>query len=278
MKTEVRIKVANKLGFPDWSEIVEYRDLLYLLVRRDFVAKYKQTVLGPAWYIIQPLMTTLVFTVIFGNVAKIPTNGNPPVLFYMCGLLLWNYFSQSAGGIATTFTANSHIFSKVYFPRLIVPLSQLASNLFAFAIQFATFGLFWMYYKYRGVSVQINPGIWLLLPLLLQTAALALGFGLIISALTARYRDLTHALNFVLQLWMYATPVIYPLSQVPERWRWLVQVNPMAVVVESAKTILLGNGGVAWPGLAVSVAATAVVLVAGLIVFERSERNFVDTV
>ena len=196
----------------------------------------------------------------------------------MCGILMWTYFSQSAGHIAGTLTGNTHIFSKVYFPRLIMPLSQLISNVFAFAIQFVVFAMLWLYFKHKGAPLELNLQSLLIFPLVLQCAALALGFGLIIAALTAKYRDLMHALTFLLQLWMYATPVIYPLSQVPERWRWIVQLNPMAPVIEGTKAALLGSGTGGISGFAFSIVTTGIVLVSGLVFFHHAERNFVDTV
>jgi len=205
-----------------WREIWHYRDLLYLLVRRDFVAKYKQTILGPLWFILQPLLTTLVFTVIFGRVAKIPTDELPPLLFYLCGMLPWSYFAQCMNGTSTTFVTNAALFGKVYFPRLVVPLSIVTSSLLAFLIQLVTFAVFWLYYKFfteAGSLFHLRAMPLALCPLLLlQTAALGLAVGLWMSALTAKYRDFVHLSGFLTQLWMYATPVVYPLSVVPERW------------------------------------------------------------
>lgn len=264
-----------------WREIIEYRDLLFLLVRRDFVSKYKQTILGPAWFVLQPLIMTLVFTVIFGKVAKIPTDGLPPLLFYLCGMLGWSYFSQCMSGTSQTFVGNAHLFGKVYFPRLIVPLSVIISNLMAFAIQLVTFLAFWLYYKFfTDVSDQFHA-TWVLalLPLLLlQSALIGLGVGLWISSLSAKYRDFAHLSAFLTQLWMYATPVVYPLSEVPERWQWVSSLNPMTGTVECYKYAFLGAGTVELRYLAVSVATTFVILLTGLIVFSRTERTFIDTV
>jgi lipopolysaccharide transport system permease protein len=258
----------------------QYRDLLSLLVRRDFVAKYSQTVLGPLWFIVQPVAMTLVFTVIFGRLAGLSTDGLPPVLFYLCGQLGWNYFAQTFSSNSATFVTNAGLFSKVYFPRLIVPVAALVSNLIAFAIQFATFACFFLYFKYRLDAGGFTSD-WrvVLLPLLVvQTALLSLGASLLMSALTAKYRDLTHLSALLLQIWMYATPVIYPLSKFPEKWRWIAALNPMTPIVEAYRLLLLGVGTVEPGYLALSVVTTAAVLLAGLLLFGRMEKTFVDVV
>ena len=228
----------------DWQGLVEYRDLLFLLVRRDFLSKYKQSILGPAWFVINPLVTTIVFSVIFGNIAKLPSDGMPKMLFYLCALVPWNYFATNLTATSTTFTANMNLFGKVYFPRLIVPLSVVVSNLITFAIQLVAFLCFFFYYKFfTAAGALVRPSLELaLVPfLLLQVALLSLGLGLGISALTAKYRDLAHAMGFVAQLWMYATPVVYPLSMVTNpRWRIVAALNPMTSVVESFKHAFLG--------------------------------------
>jgi len=258
----------------------QYRDLLSLLVWRDFVSKYKQTVLGPLWFIVQPVAMTLVFAVIFGKIAGLSTDGLPPVLFYLCGQLGWNYFSQTFTSNSTTFVTNSALFSKVYFPRLVVPVAALVSNLIAFAIQFATFVGFYLYFKYVLHAGGFAAG-WMvtLLPLLvLQTALLSLGASLVMSAATAKYRDLTHLSALLLQIWMYATPVIYPLSKFPADWRWIAVLNPMTPIVEAFRLVLLGTGTVQPLDLAVSIGTTMVLLAAGLVLFGRMEKTFVDVV
>ena len=259
--------------------IWQYRDLLSLLVWRDFVAKYKQTILGPLWFIIQPLMMSLVFTVIFGKVANIPTDGLPPLLFYLCGQLGWNYFAQNFNSNSATLVNNSGLFSKVYFPRLVVPLANLVSNLFTFLIQAATFCAFYVYFKsmHQG-QFQMNWQVVFLPLLVLQCAALSLGLGLVMSAFTAKYRDLVHLSGFLINIWMYATPVIIPLSKFPQEWRWLVALNPMTSVVESFRFMLLGAGTVQPLYLGISIAFTVVVLIAGLLLFAKVEKTFVDTV
>ena len=265
----------------DWRALVHYRDLLYLMVRRDFVAKYKQTVLGPAWFIIQPLITTLMFTVVFGKIAKIPTDGIPGQVFYLCNLLAWTYFSQSLPTIATSLITNAGLFSKVYFPRLIVPLAALVSNLLAFGLQLVTFLGFYFYFKFatpEGAGIHANLTLLALPLLILHTALISLGFGLWLAALTAKYRDFTHLMHFLVQLWMYATPVILPLRLVPEKLRLVFALNPMTAVVESFRYAFFSHATVNAGYLGRSVAITLVVLISGLLVFSRVEKTFVDVV
>ena len=260
--------------------IWEYRDLLLLMVWRDFSSKYKQTILGPLWFFLQPLLMTLVFTVIFGHVAKLPTDGLPPMLFYLSGQLGWNYFAANFNSNSASLVNNAGLFSKVYFPRLIVPLSAVVSNLFAFGIQLGTFFGFYFYFKSEpGLAPFSMNSLVLFLPLLvLQTALLSLGVGLVMSSLTAKYRDLTHVSGLLIQIWMYATPVIVPLSQFPENRRWIVALNPMTAIVESFRLALLGSGTVHLSHLLYSVFCTAVLLVIGLLAFGKVERSFVDNV
>jgi lipopolysaccharide transport system permease protein len=263
------------------GDLWRYRDLLLLLVYREFVAKYKQTVLGPAWFILQPLMMTVVFTVIFGNVAKIPTDGVPPVLFYLTGLLGWNYFAQVFQSTSMTLVANAGMFGKVYFPRLVVPLSAVLSNFLAFGLQLATLLCFWIYFKLftsTGATFRFSGAIIWLPLLVVQIAALSLGVGLWLSALTAKYRDIGFLTPFVIQMWMYATPVIYPLSRIPQKWRWLAVVNPMTAPVETIKYMFLGQGVVVAAYWAIAVGATLFLLLSGVLVFNKVEKTFVDTV
>jgi lipopolysaccharide transport system permease protein len=257
-----------------------YRDLLLLLVRRDLAARYRQTILGPLWFVIQPLLMTLVFTIIFGKVAGMPTDGLPHVLFYLCGQLGWNYFAQSLSTGSTTLVANANLFNKVYFPRLVVPLSALLTNLFAFLVQTATFFAFFIYYKYvlQSGTFGLNWHVIFLPLIVLHIAALSLGVGLLMAALTAKYRDLAQLTAVLLQVWLYATPVIYPLSKVPAQWRWLAALNPMTVIVESIRLMLLGTGTVVPQHLVYSVILTMFLLIAGLLVFGKVEKTFVDTV
>jgi lipopolysaccharide transport system permease protein len=262
----------------DWRELWAYRDLLRLMVWRDFVARYKQTVLGPLWFILQPLLTTLVFAVVFGHMAGIPTDGVPPMLFYLCGQLAWNYFAQSLQSTAVTLSGNAALFGKVYFPRLIVPLAAVASNLIAVFIQLATFLVFFGVEKLGADGVRFHfASLAFLLPLVfLQVAVFSLGAGLWLSALTAKFRDFGVLAGFLVQLWMYATPVILPLSAVQGRWRLLFLLNPMTVPVEATRRLLLGRGTVT-PGLtALCVGITLVVAIGGILVFRRVEKTFVD--
>ena len=264
-----------------FRDVARYRDLLFLMVRRDFVAKYKQTILGPAWFVIQPLLMTLVFTVVFGKIAKIPTDDRPPLLFYLCGMLPWTYFSQCLQNTSTTFVSNAALFGKVYFPRVVVPLSKVISNLIAFAIQASTFSVFWVYFKFftaAGPGMTLSASVMLLPILLLQTGLAGLGVGLWMSALTAKYRDFSYLTGFLTQFWFYATPVVYPLSEIPERWRWVWAVNPMSGIVESYRHALLGAGMVQPLYLLLSAGMTVVLVVSGLLAFGRTERTFIDTV
>jgi lipopolysaccharide transport system permease protein len=277
---EIVIRSTRSWFILNLPEIWRYRDLLALLVHRDFVAKYKQTVLGPAWFVLQPLLMTVVFSVIFGEIGRIPTDGLPPTLFYLAGLLGWNYFAQTFQSTSGTLVANAGLFGKVYFPRLIVPLSAVISNLFSFALQCATFLAAWIYFKLftgAGELFGFSVGIVWLPLVLLQVAALSLGVGLWISALTAKYRDFTFLSGFIIQIWMYATPVIYPLSQIPERWRWLAVLNPMTMPVEAIKVMFLGQGTIITAYLALSAGITILVLLFGVLIFNRVEQTFVDT-
>lgn len=249
-----------------------------MFVWRDFVSLYKQTILGPLWYIIQPLMTTLVFTVIFGNVARLPTDGLPPFLFYMAGTVIWSYFAACLTKTATTFTANAGLFGKVYFPRLVVPLSIVISNLIGFAIQFVLFLALTLTFLLAGAPIQIHAAALVSPLLLLLMAGFGLGLGIIVSSLTTRYRDLQHLVTFGVQLLMYATPVIYPLSAVPAAYRWLLLLNPLTPILEAFRYAFLGAGNISVIGLSYSALMMLGTLAAGLILFNRTEHNFMDTV
>ena len=271
---------ATRWGSLNLIDVWRYRDLLLLLVHRDFVAKYKQTVLGPTWFVLQPLLMTVVFSVIFSGVAKIPTDGLPPFLFYLAGLLGWNYFSQTFQSTASTLIVNAGVFGKVYFPRLVVPLSAALSNLLAFGLQLVTLMCAWVYFKFftSNSNFGFSPAIAWLPLLVLQLTALSLGAGLWLSALTAKYRDFTFLTPFIVQIWMYATPVIYPLSQIPERWRWVAVLNPMTMPTEAIKLMFLGRGFVTPTFVIVSLSITLVLLTLGLLVFNKVEKTFVDIV
>lgn len=259
-------------------ELYRYRDLILLFVRRDFVAVYKQTILGPVWFVLQPLFSTIVFTIVFGMIAKIPTDGIPHILFYMSGIVCWNYFSTCLVKTSDTFIANANMFGKVYFPRLAVPVSVVCTNFITFIIQFLLFLLFLGYYYLRGTA--LHPNLWLLaVPfLVIEIATLGLGFGILISSLTTKYRDLVYLLNFGVQLWMYATPIVYPMSQIPPKWHWVFIINPMAAIVETFRYAFTGAGSINVDSLFWSACITLVVLVLGIIVFSRIEKTFMDTV
>ncbi len=260
------------------GELWRYRDLIALFVRRDFVAFYKQTVLGPLWYLIQPIFTTLVFTIIFGRIAKIPTDGVPPFLFYMAGNVAWAYFAGCLTGTSNTFVANAGIFGKVYFPRLTMPLAKVITDLLKFGIQLTLFLGFLAYFKLSGADVHFSPWMLYVPVLILQMALLGLGFGILISSLTTKYRDLTFLVGFGMQLWMYATPVVYPLSQIPEQYRTLYMLNPMASVVETFRMSFLGVGSIEPMHVILGWAVTLTVLFTGIVLFSRIEKTFMDTV
>jgi lipopolysaccharide transport system permease protein len=260
-------------------ELWHYRDLVMLFVRRDFVAVYKQTILGPLWYLIQPLLTTLTFTFIFGRIASLPTDGLPQFLFYMSGTVVWSYFAACLTKTSETFVQNANLFGKVYFPRMAVPVSVLISNLITFVIQFLLFLVFVAYFAIRGTDIQLNWSWILLSPLLiLMMAGLGLGFGVIISSLTTKYRDLRFLVQFGVQLLMYATPVIYPVSSIPERFQWIILANPMAPIVEAFRYAFLGAGTVDLGSLLYSFVFMLVVVFLGTVVFNRVEQTFMDTV
>ncbi len=262
----------------DVNALWRYRDLVRLLVRRDFVAFYKQTILGPFWYLLQPLANSLVLAVIFGHVAKLPTDGMPPFLFYLASMVCWSYFSSCVTATSTTFSTNAALLTKVYFPRLVIPLSIVISNLMSLAIQFVMFLFFLAWFAYSGAAAK--PTLMLLLtPLLvLQMAALGLGVGLIVSALTTRFRDLALAVGFGMSLWMFATPIVYPFSRVPESLQVLFLLNPMTGVVEMFRLAYLGVGTLTFNQYSIGLAITAVVLFVGLTVFSRFEKTFADTI
>lgn len=261
------------------NDVWRYRDLVMLFVRRDFVSTYKQTVLGPIWFFIQPLLTTITYVIIFGNVAKLPHDGVPTMVFYMSGITVWNYFAQTLTNTSTVFRDNATMFGKVYFPRLTMPLSIVISNLVRFSIQFGLFVAIWLCYLLKSGS-NIHPN-WLiaLTPLLVVVMGLmSLGLGMIFSALTTKYRDLAMLLAFGVQLLMYATPVIYPLSSITGQYRWVILTNPMTAIVETFRYAFLGSGIFSWAPLAYSVAFTVFILLLGIIIFNRVQKSFTDTV
>jgi lipopolysaccharide transport system permease protein len=263
----------------DWKEMWEYRDLLVLLVRRDFLSKYKQTLLGPAWFLLQPLLLSLMLALIFGRFAKVETDGIPPLLFYLCNMLGWNYFAQNVTAGSATFTANAHLFGKVYFPRLVVPVSIIISNAFAFLLSFVLFLGFLAYYLFftaAGANISLSwNALWIPL-LLIQTAAFSFGVSLWIAASTARYRDLTHATPLILQLWMFAT-VSVSLTTIPQQWQWIAWANPMLPVTEAFRLALLGRGHLPLELMGISVAITLLIFISGIFIFQKTERTVVDS-
>ncbi len=259
-------------------ELWHYRDLLYMFVKRDIVTVYKQTVLGPIWFFLQPILTMLVYIVVFGNIAKIGTDGIPQPLFYLSGIIIWNYFAESFNSTSTTFRTNAYIFGKVYFPRLIVPLSQIVSGLIKFLIQFGLFLAVLGYFLFTRNDIQPNLWLFSTVYLLLLMAGLGLGFGIIFSALTTKYRDLVFLIQFGVQLAMYATPIIYPMSLLGERMRSIMWWNPIAHLVETFKYGFLGAGEASVSGLFYSSCFTLVVLFLGIVIFNRTEQTFLDTV
>ncbi len=278
MEFNTIIKPKNKLFEVDFKEMWQYRDLLSMFVKRDIITQYKQTILGPAWFFIQPLITTIMYMVVFGGIAKIPTDGLPQPLFYMAGIVCWQYFADCLNKTSSTFTTNQAIFGKVYFPRMIVPLSTVVSGLVRMGIQFLLFAALYFYYYFMGA--QITPNIYILLipVIILMLAGLSLGFGIIISSMTTKYRDLTILFTFVVQLWMYATPIIYPLSSMSPKRQWIMALNPVTSLVETFKYATMGSGVFSWGQLAYSFGFMVILLGIGIVVFNKVQRSFMDTV
>jgi homopolymeric O-antigen transport system permease protein len=272
------IRPKHKLLQVDFREIWQYRDLLTMFIRRDIVTQYKQTVLGPAWYFIQPALTTMMYMVVFGGIAKIPTDGLPQPMFYLAGIVCWQYFADCLTKTSTTFTSNQNIFGKVYFPRLIVPLATVSSNLIRMGIQFLLFLVVYIYFLIMKVDVAPNSYALLIPVLIIMLAGLAFGFGILISSMTTKYRDLTILFTFVVQLWMYATPVIYPLSTMSPKRQWIMALNPITSIVEAFKYGTMGVGTFSWGYLTYSFVFMLVLLGVGIVVFNKVQRSFMDTV
>ena len=259
------------------KELWHYRDLLVLFVRRDFVTVYKQTILGPLWFFIQPLLTTITFTIIFGNVAQLSTDGAPKIVFYMAGITLWGYFSTCLTTVSGVFNANAGIFGKVYFPRLIMPLTIVISNLMKFGVQFLLFICFVIYFTLQN---QIQPNNWIMMtPLIIVLMALiSMGIGLILSSMTTKYKDLNQLIGFGVQLFMYATPVIYPSSSVPQDYQWVVELNPLVGLFDYMRYAYLGVGEFAISDLVYPSIFSIVILAIGVLVFNKTQKTFMDTV
>lgn len=277
-KWDIEIKPKKKLLDVDIKGLWRYRDLYWMYVKRDIVTVYKQTILGPLWFLIQPILTTIMFMFVFGGLAGISTDGMPQSLFYMSGILLWNYFSSAFLASSNVFTLNANVFGKVYFPRLVVPLSGITSNLIKFGIQLLLFVSMYLFYWFRGAPLQVNWTLVLFPFLIFLIAFHAMSWGLIISALTTKYRDLTQLVTFGIQLFMYATPVIYPLSAAPEKYRDLISLNPLTPIFEAFKYSCMGCGSLDWGGLLYSTVFMCITLFLSVIIFSRVERNFMDTV
>lgn len=278
-KWDLEIKPKRSLFSVNFAELFQYRDLILLFVKRDFVAQYKQTIMGPLWHLIQPIMTTLVFMLVFGRIARISTGGVPPMLFYVTGITLWTYFSGCLTATANTFTSNAGIFGKVYFPRLVTPISITISNLIKFAIQFGLVIAIMLYYHFNGFPVHVNWK-WIGIPfLVLIMAGISLGLGIIISSLTTKYKDLSYLLTFAVQLGMYATPVAYPMSFIAQnKVGQIIQWNPLSSLFEAFRYCLFESGTFTLQGMEYSIAFMIVSLLVGILLFNKVESSFMDTV
>ena len=272
------INAKSKLFSVNFRELLKYRDLIWLMVKRDLVNSYKQTVLGPIWIIINPLLSTSVFTIIFDVIAGISTDGVPPFLFYMAGNVLWGFFSECLNRASSTFLSNARIFGKVYFPRLVMPIAGIVFNFINFVVQLSVFVILVVIFTLIGRKVHTNCLLVLTPVLVLQTALLGTGIGLIVSSITTKYRDLKILVTFGVSLLMYITPVVYPVSKVPESFRWLMLCNPVAPIVETFRCAFLGSGEFHWVFWLLSLAVTAVIVFFGVIVFNKVEKTFIDTV
>ena len=272
------IEAKNKLFSVNFRELFRYRDLIWLFVKRDLVNSYKQTVLGPIWILINPLLSTTVFTVIFGVIAGISTDGVPPFLFYMSGNVLWSFFSSNLNKGSSTFLSNARIFGKVYFPRLVMPIANVIFNFINFALQTVVYIILVVVYALMGTGVHPNLMILLTPLLVLQTALLGMGIGLIVSSITTKYRDLNILVNFGISLLMYITPVVYPISEAPLGLGTVLLLNPVAPIVETYRYAFLGSGAFHWVYWLVSLGVSALILLFGLVIFNKVEKNFIDTV
>ncbi|PVX46606.1 lipopolysaccharide transport system permease protein [Flavobacterium sp. 103] len=275
------ITPKNKFFSLNLKEVWQYRDLLFLFVKRDIVTVYKQTVLGPLWYLIQPLFTSITFTIIFNTVAGIGTGTVPPFLFNLAGITVWNYFTACLTGTSDTFRSNASIFGKVYFPRIIVPISIVISNLLKFGIQCGIFIVFYLFYYFQGADISLNPSVLLFPVLIVIMGVLGLGLGMFISSLVTKYRDFNYLIGFGVQLLMYLSAVMYPMELIKQKlpsYGWLVEYNPLAYLIETARYMLLGVGEISVLGLGYTLLVTIGVFFIGLLVFNKTEKSFIDTV
>ncbi|MBR1783339.1 MAG: ABC transporter permease [Bacteroidales bacterium] len=263
----------------DWKELWRYRDLVGMFIRRNIVVQYKQTIIGPLWYIVQPVLTVIMNMIVFGGIAKMSTDGAPQILFYMVGNICWFYFADCLNQTSTTFSANQRMFGKVYFPRLVVPIAVVVSNLLRFGIQFMLFVAIYGYFLFNSAEVHPNAALLLLPVLVVMTGGLGLGFGILVSSLTTKYRDLTILFNFIVQLWMYATPIVYPLSMIGKRsLRTFIMINPMTSIVETFRYATLGQGYFSWALLAYSFIFMLLLLGFSIVIFNSVQRSFMDTI
>jgi lipopolysaccharide transport system permease protein len=278
-KWDVLIRPRDKVFSIDFASVWRYRDLIWMFFKRDFVTFYKQTILGPLWYLIQPALTALTYYVVFGKIANISTNGLPPFLFYMSGIVVWSYFATSLTNNSEVFSKNAALFGKVYFPRLVVPISIALSGTVAFFIQFSLLICVTLGFVIVDTTTHLHFYVIFAIPfIVLYVAALSIGVGLIVSAVTVRFRDLAYAAGFVTQLWMYATPVVYPYVQIPERYRWVFNFNPMVAPIEMLRSVMFGTDGVPGSTLLANIGVTLVLLLIGLMLFSRAESTAMDTV
>lgn len=278
---DIVIKPRGRKFTLNLKELWQYRDLLQMYVRRDIVTMYKQTILGPLWFLIQPIFTTVMYMFVFGGIANISTDGLPQMLFYLSGILCWSYFSECMNRSSSTFSGNAGVFSKVYFPRLVVPISGLISNLVKLVIQLLLFLAIYIYFYNNGANIHITEHILLFPVLILMLAGLGFGFGIIISSLTTKYRDLSILFGFVVQLWMYATPIVYPLSIMKENYAnymWIIQLNPLTSIVEATRYAFMGVGTFSWASLSYSFVFTIIIVLIGTVTFNKVERSFIDVV
>jgi len=275
----VLIKPRGKVVTLDLKSVWQYRDLAWMFFKRDFNTFFKQTILGPIWYVIQPTLTALTYYVVFGRIANISTDGLPPFLFYVSNILVWNYFAYCLSNNSEVFSKNANLFGKVYFPRLVVPISVAMSGVVALCIQFALLLFATIGFVIAGNPVRLHLTVFLFLPfIVLYVAFLGVGVGLIVSALTVRFRDLAYAIGFVTQLWMYASPVVYPISQVPEKYKWVFYFNPITAPIESLRSSMFGTAGVHLELWLTNLVVTGILIISGLFLFSRAESTAMDTV
>lgn len=278
---DIVIKPKEKGIHLHLKEVWKYKDLLYLYVKRDFISAYKQTILGPLWFFIQPIFSTLIYTLVFGGIAQISTDGLPPMLFYMAGVLCWNYFTDCLSRSSGTFMGNANVFSKVYFPRLVVPIAGLVSAVLKMFIQLLLFFSIYIYFLFNGSPIGINSAVLLFPLLIIMMAGIGFGIGIIISSVTIKYRDLNILFSFAIGLMMYITPIIYPLSAIPSKYgafKWIIQLNPLSSVVEAFRYGMLGTGELSWGGLLYSGVFTIIIVLIGIVTFNKVERRFIDIV